>query len=253
VTKWYEGRGFVAFVEVLYLLVLFILALLYLTPLGAAAHVTLPSSFGALPVGVPWFGALGAVIISLSGTFDHRTDWDPTWSLWHFTRPLIGVSLAIIAWLTFQAGILAVGSVPSTPAPNPLNPGKDVTTPTNLLYYLIAFVVGYREQVFRELIKRVSDVILMPSGNAAAAAVPVISGLNPAGGRTAGGETVTITGSGLTGTTGVTFGSVAAAAVRVASDAEVAVTTPPGSAGRVSVTLTTGTGSATGGPFTYNA
>jgi membrane protease YdiL (CAAX protease family) len=252
VTKWYEGRGFVAFVEVLYLVVLFTLALLYLTPLGAAAHVTLPSSFGALPAGVPWFGALGAVIISLSGTFDHRTDWDPTWSLWHFTRPLIGVSLAIIAWLTFQAGILAVGSVPSSPAPNPSNPGQDVTAPTNLLYYLIAFVVGYREQVFRELIKRVSDVILMPSA-AAAVSVPVISGFTPAGGRTAGGETVTITGSGFTGTTAVTFGSVAAAAVRVASDTEVSVTTPPGSAGRVNVTLTTGGGSATGGPFTYSA
>ena len=251
-TKWYEGRAFVAFVEVLYLLVLFILALLYLTPLGAAAHVTLPSSFGSMPVGVPWFGALGAVIISLSGTFDHRTDWDPTWSLWHVTRPLIGVSLAIISWLTFQAGILAVGSVPSAPAPNPSNPGQVVTAPTNLLYYLIAFVVGYREQVFRELIKRVSDVILMPSGNAAPAAVPVISGINPANGRAAGGDTVTITGSGLTGTTAVTFGSLAAAAVRVASDTEVSATTPPGSAGCVNVTVTTGGGSATGGPFTYS-
>jgi len=250
VTKWYEGRGFVAFVEVLYLLVLFALALLYLTPLGAAAPVALPSSFGPLPVGVPWFGALGAVVISLSGAFDHRTDWDPTWALWHFTRPLIGVSLAIIAWLTFQAGILAVGSVPSAPAPNPSNPGHDVTAPTNLLYYLIAFVVGYREQVFRELIKRVSDVILTPSGGAATAA-PVISTLNPESGRAAGGDTVAITGSGLSGTTAVTFGNAAARAVRVASDTEVSVTTPPGSAGRVSVTLTTGGGSATGGPFTY--
>ncbi len=252
-TKWYEGRGFVAFVEVLYLLVLFVLALLYLTPLGAAAHVTLPSSFGPLPVGVPWFGALGAVIISLSGAFDHRTDWDPTWALWHFTRPLIGVSLAIIAWLTFQAGILAVGSVPSAPAPNPLNPGHDVTAPTNLLYYLIAFVVGYREQVFRELIKRVSDVILTPSGGAAAAAAPVISALNPASGRAAGGDTIAITGTGLSGTTAVTFGNAAAPTVRVASDTEISVTTPPGSVGRVRVTLTTSGGSAIGGPFTYSA
>ncbi|HEX3456536.1 MAG TPA: IPT/TIG domain-containing protein [Candidatus Baltobacteraceae bacterium] len=252
-TKWYEERGSVALVEVLYLLILFALALLYLTPLGAAAHVTLPSSFGPLPVGVPWFGALGAVIISLSGAFDHRTDWDPTWALWHFTRPLIGVSLAIIAWLTFQAGILAVGSVPSAPAPNPLNPGHDVTAPTNLLYYLIAFVVGYREQVFRELIKRVSDVILTPSGGAAAAATPVISALSPASGSATGGDTVAITGSGFSGTTSVTFGNAAAPAVRVASDTEVSVTTPPGRAGRVSVRLTTGSGSATGGPFTYNA
>jgi IPT/TIG domain len=239
-TRWYEQRGFVALVEVLYLLLLFALAVIYLTPsLAASLHVMLPTAFGPLPAGVPWFGALGAVIISLSGVFDHRTDWDPTWALWHFTRPLIGISLAVIAWLTFQAGILAVGSVP----------GKSGATP-DLLYYLIAFVVGYREQVFRELIKRVSDVILTPAGGSEPA--PVISGLNPPRGRTAGGDTVTITGSGLSGTTAVTFGHAPAAAVRVESDAEIAATTPPGNAGPVNVTVTTGNGSATAGPFTYD-
>ena len=173
-TARYERRAFVACVEIFYLLVLFALALLYFPPLGPALHVSLPASFGSLPVGVPWFGALGAVIISLSGVFDHRNDWDPTWALWHFTRPLIGISLAIIAWLTFQAGILAVGSVPGPPAANPENPTQIVTAPTNLLYYLIAFVVGYREAVFRELIKRVSDVILTPSGGAGSAPTPPV-------------------------------------------------------------------------------
>ena len=249
----YEQRGFVAFVEVLYLLVLFVLAVLYLTPLGTSLHVTLPASFGPLPVGVPWFGALGAIIISLSGAFDHRTDWDPSWALWHFTRPLIGISLAIVSWLIFQAGILAVGSLPAAPAATAATPAQAVTAPPNLLFYLIAFVVGYREAVFRELIKRVSDVILMPAtGNAAAATTPAISTINPTSGPTAGGDNVTITGSGLSGTTAVTFGQ-AASEFRVASDTEVAATTPPGTPGPVNVTLTTNGGSVTGGPFTYNA
>jgi hypothetical protein len=246
VLKRFGQRGVVAAIETLYLLILFALAVLYLTSWGASMHLNLPTSFGPLPVGVPWFGALGAIIISLSGTFDHRNDWDPSWALWHYTRPLIGVSLAIISWLIFQAGILAVGSVPGS--------ASGVTAPPNLLFYLIAFVVGYREQVFRELIKRVSDVILMPAGSAAAGATqPVIAGLNPVNGRTAGGDTVTITGSGLSGTTAVTFGRSAASNVRVVSDAQVAVTTPPGNAGSVNVTLTTNGGSTTGGPFTYNA
>ncbi len=239
-TPWYERRAFVAAAELVYLLVLFALAVLYLTPWGASLN--LPDRFGPLPVGVPWFGALGSVIISLSGVFDHRDDWDPTWTLWHLTRPLIGISLAIVAWLTFQAGILAVGSVP----------GASNAAPPNILYYLIAFIVGYREQVFRELIKRVSDVILMPSSGAGPSQ-PTISGVNPASGRAAGGDTVTISGTGLSGTTAVTFGSAAAPNVRVASDAEVSVTTPPGSAGTVNVTLTTNAGSATGGPFTYTS
>ncbi len=157
-----EKRGFIVAVEVVYLLLLFALALIYLTDVAGPSHLSLPASFGPLPVGVPWFGALGAVIISLSGAFDHRQDWDPSWNLWHVTRPLIGISLAVISWLIFQAGILAVGSSPAPPS-SASNPASAVATPTNLLFYLIAFVVGYREQVFRELIKRVADVILSPA------------------------------------------------------------------------------------------
>ncbi|HEX4012320.1 MAG TPA: IPT/TIG domain-containing protein [Candidatus Cybelea sp.] len=243
-------RSFVAGVEVVYLLVLFALALLYFPPLGPALHVSLPASFGALPVGVPWFGALGAVIISLSGVFDHRNDWDPTWALWHFTRPLIGISLAIIAWLTFQAGILAVGSTPAPPGAA-ATPAQAIAAPTNLLYYLIAFVVGYREVVFREMIKRVSDVILTPAAGTAAPASPVVTSIDPPHGRVLGGDSVTIGGTGLSGTTGVTFGGVPAATVRVTSDTALAVTTPPGGLGAVTVTVTTPGGSASCTPFTY--
>jgi hypothetical protein len=50
----YETRGFIVAVEVFYLLVLFALALIYLTDLGSAYHLSLPTSLGPLPVGVPW-------------------------------------------------------------------------------------------------------------------------------------------------------------------------------------------------------
>jgi hypothetical protein len=146
--------------------------------------------------------------------------------------------LAIISVLIFQAGILAVGSSPTS---------KSGTA--NLLYYLIAFVVGYREEVFRDLIKRVADVILTPGGGAPP---PVISALNPTRGAVAGGDTVTITGSGFTGTTSVKFGSTTATDFHVDSDGQITATTPPGAgAGTVNVTVTTKTGSFTGGEFTY--
>jgi hypothetical protein len=254
VKELYQRRGFIVGVEVFYLLVLFAVALIYLTDLGGAYRTSLPASLGPLPVGVPWFGALGAVIISLSGAFDHRQDWDPSWNFWHLTRPLIGISLAIVAWLTFQAGILAVGSTPSSPALTSAGPASQVTAPTNLLFYLIAFVVGYREQVFRELIKRVADVILSPGQDAPTAgpAQPTINALNPTNGRASGGDIVTITGSGLAGTTAVKFGANQASNVQVQSDAQIAATTPPG-AGAVRLTITTDAGSATGGTFTYGA
>ena len=224
-------------VEVIYLLILFAAALVYLLdPLGPL-HARIGASFGPLPVGVPWFGALGAVIISLSGAFDHRNDWDPSWQLWHLSRPLLGVSLAIVAWLTFAAGILAVGSSTSP---------QNVTAPSNLLFYLIAFIAGYREELFRELIKKVADVIIAPGITTAR---PAIGALNPDTGPVSGGTVVTVSGSGFTGANDVKFGAVPAK-FSVNSDVQIVATSPQGR-GTVGVTITTSAGSGTGGTFTY--
>jgi IPT/TIG domain len=250
-TNVYETRGFVVAIEVLYLLILFVIAVLYVESQNIF-HTSLPPTLAGLPVGVPWFGALGAVIISLSGAFDHRNDWDATWNAWHLTRPLIGISLAIVAWLIFQAGILAVGSVPPATAAagnGALAPG--VTAPTNLLFYVIAFMVGYREAIFRELIKRVTDVILSPGTDAPKTPVPVVTSLNPKTGSAAGGETVTITGSGLLGATSVKFGATEASKMQITDDTTISVQTPAATAGAVSVTVTTSGGSANAGAFTY--
>jgi IPT/TIG domain len=228
----------ILYTEVVYLLFLLAIGLIYVTDLHKLLPFPLPDSFGPIPIGVPWYGALGAVIISLSGMVDHRKDWDPSLIFWHLTRPLIGASLAIISVLIFQAGILAVASIPTS--------SKGV--PPNLLYYLIAFVVGYREEIFRDLIKRLADVILTPGGGAPP---PAISVLKPPSGKVAGGDKVTITGSGFTGTTSVKFGPTLATNFQVDSDGQITATTPPGTAGTVSVTVTTKAGSVTGGEFTY--
>lgn len=235
-----DQLGFVLLAEIFYLLVLFVVALVYLTDRHKLLSFTLPDSFGPLAIGVPWFGALGAVMISLSGIFDHRNDWDPSMKYWHFTRPLVGSALAIISVLIFQAGILAVGASPTPPT--------GVTAPANLLYYLIAFLVGYREETFRELIKRLTDVILTPGGGAPP---PVITVLNPPRGGVVGGDKVTIMGSGFTGTTSVKFGPTPARNIQVDSDGQITAVTPPGAPGKVSVTITTKAGSVTGGEFTY--
>jgi hypothetical protein len=49
------------------------------------------------------------------------------------------------------------------------------------------------------------------------ATVPAVTGVSPASGTTAGGTTVTITGSGFTGATKVVFGAVAATSYTVVS------------------------------------
>jgi hypothetical protein len=78
---------------------------------------------------------------------------------------------------------------------------------------------------------------------------PAVTGVSPSSGTTAGGTAVTITGTNLGGATGVSFGGDAA---KIAADSgsQVTVTSPPGSAGTVSVTVTTPGGSSSG-KFTY--
>jgi len=92
-------------VALVYLSLIFALGLLFF--LKRQLLFFLPNSFGPVPVGVPWFGALGAVLISLTGAFEHEHDWDEGYWPWHIARPLIGVGLGVVSVLIMQAGVLA--------------------------------------------------------------------------------------------------------------------------------------------------
>ena len=85
-------------------------------------------------------------------------------------------------------------------------------------------------------------------------AAPTITALNPASGNIAGGFSVVITGTGFTGTTGVTFGGTAATGVVVNSDTQLTVVAPAHAAGTVNVVVTTPIGASadtTADNFTY--
>jgi hypothetical protein len=82
-----------------------------------------------------------------------------------------------------------------------------------------------------------------------------VSAVVPKAGPVAGGQTVTIDGSGLTGASRVTFGGVAATNLHVISDSVMTVTDPPHAAGSVSVVVTSPLGRSSGsaaGHFTYS-
>ncbi|HEU4819463.1 beta strand repeat-containing protein, partial [Janthinobacterium sp.] len=83
---------------------------------------------------------------------------------------------------------------------------------------------------------------------------PTITGVSPASGPTAGGTSVTITGTGFTGVTALKFGANNGVGVTVVNSTTMTATSPAGSAGTVNVTVTaTGGTSATGAAnqFTY--
>jgi hypothetical protein len=228
------SRAAIFWLQVLYLLILAFPAAVFVT-----RPALVPPMLGPIPTGVPWFGALGAVMISLWGVTEHRNDWDARWKYWHWSRAFVGASLAVITVLILKAGILAVGSTATEPQ----------GTARNLLYYVIAFVVGYREETFRELVKKVADVILGPGS---APAMPTIVALDPAKGPAAGGTRVMISGSGFAGVTAVRFGATKAD-YSIKSEASIEATSPQAAApGAVPVVVEAPGGRAAVGEFTYS-
>jgi len=146
--------------ELAYLLALGALAYWYAVPrtieIGPVAlpllREMMPPIIAGVPVSVPWFGALGAVLIGLYGIFDHsHRDWQRALNKWHVARPFTGAVLGTVGFILFAAVIRATG-VTATPQ----------DSLSKLVYFAIAFVVGFREETFRELIKRVADMIVGP-------------------------------------------------------------------------------------------
>jgi formylglycine-generating enzyme required for sulfatase activity len=81
---------------------------------------------------------------------------------------------------------------------------------------------------------------------------PTITAVTPSYAPTAGGTTITITGTELAGASAVTVRGNAATSVTVVSDTTVTAVTPPGSLGAANVQVTTPGGTATiSGAFTY--
>ncbi len=75
------------------------------------------------------------------------------------------------------------------------------------------------------------------------AGAPSVSGVTPNSGTTAGGDTITITGSGFTAATGVSFGGLPAQSFTVLSDTALTAVAPMLPAGTVDITVTTFAGS----------
>jgi hypothetical protein len=133
-------------VESAYLIVLAIIFIIY--QVSAGVRGALPTHLGDLPVGVPWFGAVGGTLISLTGVFKHSRDWDEHFALWHYARPVVGAFLGSLGALMFLVIVNAAA--------------VHGTTPNGVVYEVVAFLVGYREATFRSLIQRATDVLLSP-------------------------------------------------------------------------------------------
>ncbi|HKR28549.1 MAG TPA: IPT/TIG domain-containing protein, partial [Acidobacteriaceae bacterium] len=95
-------------------------------------------------------------------------------------------------------------------------------------------------------------VMQMASFSAAPPAAPTVTAVSPNSGSTSGGTAVTITGTNFATGATVTFGSAAATGVTVVNSTTITATTPAGTAGAVSVTVTqSGQSGSLANGFTY--
>lgn len=188
--------------------------------------VAIPDTLRIIPSAVPWYGALGGVLISLVGIHEHRYDWDRRYWTWYVARPMVGAFVAIVAVLIFQSGVLAIG----------VNPVEDTTSgPKDLFYYVIAFATGYREDAFRTLLRKVVDMLFTSKDGAA---VPTITDVDPKQGPI--GIEVTIKGTGLKTVEAVRFQGVDVEEFSKGSDASILTKVPKGlDPGPVDVTVST--------------
>jgi hypothetical protein len=124
--------------------------------------------------------------------------------------------------------------------------------------FAVAIVFGYAQYLFTRLVDQQANAALKSAGSRSDPRItpevppggdapnllttndapgPQVSGVSPNQGQAAGGDAVTLTGSGFRAATGVNFGSNAATDFTVNSDTQITVISPPGS-GTVTITVT---------------
>jgi hypothetical protein len=102
---------------------------------------------------IAWLGGLGAITASFVDIARKADKWNPHLAIWFAVRPIVGAAFGAIGYLIYQAVVdlsVTEGS-------------RGLKQPT-VLGYVIAFTLGYREELFRELLKRVTDLLATAGG-----------------------------------------------------------------------------------------
>jgi hypothetical protein len=146
-----------------------------------------------------WFGALGGIMISLKGIYEHAKGpdgWDDSFSLWHIGRPFSGAITGLMTVVLMEAA----------------NPGKSLTAP---VVYAAAFVFGTQERRFFNFLYEVAKLVVQVPGDDKSAG-PRLTEVQPGEGPP--GTVFIIRGRGIEPSPTIKFGSAKIDHVTVASD-----------------------------------
>jgi len=132
---------------------------LWLLALGAAGWF-LKDAEGCASTGIFGFGywryammgALGGIVIAVWGLIIHTAnlDFDRHFSVWYWFKPILGAVMGLVAVVTALGGLLAIqgqGSLPSS-------------TSGKMVLYILAFLAGFSERFFIDIIDRVMTALL---------------------------------------------------------------------------------------------
>jgi hypothetical protein len=163
------GPGFVLIYQAALMLASLVLLWTFTT---GALHAPHAGWEDVVPLWVPFGGWLGGITISIVGVAMHTQDWNrQKYGYWHLARPALGM-------LTGTVAVLIVLFVLKGVAGSTIPSGADTYSPSGIaVLFVLAFVVGYREETFRALITRVVDVILSPGDKAAEQGVALVPAL----------------------------------------------------------------------------
>lgn len=180
-------------------------------------------------------GALGSYIHSATSYSDYRGNrqFNPSWLLWYLVRPLVGVCLALVIYFAVRGGLLllVVNGSGATEAKN-INP-FGVAAISGLTGMFSKQAADKLAEVFTTLFKSQGDAYRKDSLTPAAA--PVIKIVDPDKGSVAGGDKVTITGTGFATGAKVFVGGELGENVEVVNDRTITFETPAGVAGKTDI------------------
>jgi len=126
-------------------------ALAYAYQHWAWLHSAVPDPAGPIPLGVAWWGALGGLSISLIGIVGPTHAWQDRFRLWHYVRPLLGAISGSVGYLIVFGLFQAAGTAPKMSGAHAI------------VFDTIAFLIGFREEMFWQLITKAVDLILQPA------------------------------------------------------------------------------------------
>ncbi|WP_299028325.1 hypothetical protein [uncultured Thermanaerothrix sp.] len=97
------------------------------------------------------WGGLGGVVGALYALWKHvakEQDFDPQYTMWYLTNPVLGVMLGGFVFLVIQAGFFSLTAG--------IEPGFNIRSA--FVIYVLAWISGFKQNVVYEIVRRILDV-----------------------------------------------------------------------------------------------